>query len=213
MVKGLQTSRGHYAAKCSYCDVSWKQGKPQILREHLANHCKKCPSDVSLYFAKIVGKAMGEKTGEDDESASDLKELSHKKQKQTSIENFYKSEKKLEKGYSDAIDRAVTKAFVMCNVPFSIIENPWFIDMIKTLQPSYVPPTRQVLSRTLLEAELSCVNIQVLNELARESNCTIGKILNLPSIFLLIFLHNHFTYHIYFSKIQYLIYNLLALDG
>ncbi|EXX63887.1 hypothetical protein RirG_148050 [Rhizophagus irregularis DAOM 197198w] len=41
----------------------------------------------------------------------------------------------------------------MCNIPFSIIENPWFIDLIKTLQPGYDPPSRQVLSGTLLESE------------------------------------------------------------
>lgn len=196
MVKGSQTSRGHYAAKCSYCNYSWKQGKPQVLREHLANHCKNCPQDISLYFAKIVGKKMGEE--ERDESASDLEEPSNKKQRQnyeqTSIQNFYKS-KKLEKGYSDAIDRSVTKAFVMSNIPFSAIENPWFIDMVKTLQPGYDPPTRQVLSGTLLEAELSRVNVQTFNELAKESNCTIGKVfnftfnifINIPICFLLTF--------------------------
>src|SRR5688572_19350334 len=36
MIKGSQTSRGHYAAECSYCHYSWKQGKPHVLREHLA---------------------------------------------------------------------------------------------------------------------------------------------------------------------------------
>ena len=181
MIKGPQVSRGHYSAKCSYCNISWKQGKPHVLREHLANHCKRCPRDVSLHFAKIVGKKMGE--GDDDESASDLEEPPHKRQRQSSIQNFYNKEKNLEKGCSDVINRSVTKAFVMYNIPFSIIENPWFIDMVKTLQLSYVPPTRQVLSGTLLEAELSRTNIQVFNELAKESNCTIGKILILPSIF------------------------------
>jgi hypothetical protein len=194
MIKGSPTSRGHYAATCSYCNNSWKQGKPQVLREHLANHCKGCPPEVSLHFAKIVGKAIGEKMGEDDESASDLEEPSHKRQKQTSINNFYKSDKKLEKGYSDAINHSVTKAFVMCNIPFSVIENPWFIDMLKTLQPSYVPPSRKVLSGTLLEAEVSRVNLQIFNELARESNCTIGKILIFTfNFFINISSHNHFT--------------------
>ncbi|PKK73160.1 hypothetical protein RhiirC2_776325 [Rhizophagus irregularis] len=28
--------------------------KPHILREHLANHCRKCLQEVSLQFAKIV---------------------------------------------------------------------------------------------------------------------------------------------------------------
>ena len=47
------------------------------------------------------------------------------------------------------------KAFVMCNIPFSTVENPWFVDLIKTLQPGCDPPTRKVLSGTLLEAETS----------------------------------------------------------
>ena len=47
----------------------------------------------------------------------------------------------------------------MCNVPFSTIENPWFVNMLKTLQPGYNPPSWQVLSGTLLEAELSRVNL------------------------------------------------------
>ena len=87
---------------------------------------------------------MGEKIGveEDNENASDLEEPLHKKQKQTSIQNFYRPEKKLEKGYSDAINSSITKAFVMCNILFSIIENPWFIDMFKTIEPSYILLTR-----------------------------------------------------------------------
>ena len=124
MVKGSQTSRGHYAAKCSYCNVSWKHGKPHVLREHLANHCKRCPPEVSLQFAKIVGKALGEKIGEDDESESDLEESPHKKQKQTSIQSFYKSNKKLKKGYSNTINYLITKVFIIYNISFSIIKNP-----------------------------------------------------------------------------------------
>ena len=180
MIKGAQTTRGHYSATCSYCHTNWKHGKPHVLREHLANHCKKCPQDVSMFFARIVGRKKGE--AYEEESTTDVDEPQNKKQKrnneQSSIRNFYKNSK-LEIGYSDEIDRSVTKAFVMCNVPFSAIENPWFVDMLKTLQPGYTPPTRQVLSGTLLEAELSRVNLRVYNELSKESNCTIGKITQL----------------------------------
>ncbi|GBC51846.2 ribonuclease H-like domain-containing protein [Rhizophagus irregularis DAOM 181602=DAOM 197198] len=61
----------------------------------------------------------------------------------------------------------------MCNIPFSIIENPWFIDLIKTLQPGYDPPSRQVLSGTLLESETFHVNICIMNELSANNNFTI----------------------------------------
>ena len=61
MIQGDKQSRGHYSATCNFCQQFWKQGKPHVLREHLANHCKKCSSDVSSYYAKVVGK-KGEKT-------------------------------------------------------------------------------------------------------------------------------------------------------
>ena len=158
MEKGQRISRGHYSATCSYCNSTWKHGKPCVLREHLANHCKKCPQEVSLHFAKIVGQKLGE---DENESSNSELEVPNKKRKfndQSSISNFYKS-KKLEKGYCDNVDRTITKAFVMSNIPFSVIENPWFIDMLKTLQPGYDPPSRQVLSGTLLQAELSRINV------------------------------------------------------
>ena len=100
-----------------------------------------------------------------------------KKQKlneQTSISSFYKNNK-LEKGYSDSIARSIMKAFVMCNIPFCVIENSYFVDLIKTLQPGYDLPSRQVLSGTLLQAEAARVNVQITNELDNESNFTIGK--------------------------------------
>ncbi|CAB5180030.1 unnamed protein product [Rhizophagus irregularis] len=47
--------------------------------------------------------------------------------------------------------------------------------MIKTLQPAYnLLPTRQILSGTLLQAELARVNLRIYNELAKETNCTIA---------------------------------------
>ena len=141
MVKGVQKSRGHYAASCSYCNFYWKDGKPHVLHEHLANYCRKCSQEVLLQFAKIVGNEIAEDEYEDDDESDP--ESTTKKQKlnngQTSIRSFYKN-KELEKGYCDEINRSITKAFVMCNIPFSIIENPWFIDLIKTLQPGYDPP-------------------------------------------------------------------------
>ena len=62
----------------------------------------------------------------------------------------------------------------MANISFNVIENPWFVNMIKTLQPGYNTPSWQVLSGTLLEAELSRTNMRINNELDKESNFTIG---------------------------------------
>src|SRR2546430_5370853 len=178
MKKVQQVSRGNYSATCNYCNFSWKHEKPQILREHLANYCKKCLQDVSLYYANIVGKKIGEATNVENISSDSESELPNKKKQklneQTSISSFYKN-KKLEKGYSDSIARSITKAFVMCNIPFSVIENPYFVDLIKTLQPGYDPPSRQVLSGTLLQLELASLKARLPIQLIINSNFPIGK--------------------------------------
>src|SRR6266542_3422407 len=82
---------------------------------------------------------------------------------------------KVEKGLIDEYNWVIMKAYIMCNIPFSIINTLWFINMIKMLQLEYDLPSRRVLSGTLLEAESSRVNIRVKNELDKKSNLTIGK--------------------------------------
>jgi len=57
------------------------------------------------------------------------------------------------------------------------VENPWFINLIKSLQPEYDPPSRRTLSGSLLEAEVARVNIKINHELDKESNFTIGNYL------------------------------------
>ena len=196
MIKGEQRSKGHYSAICNYCKNSWKEGRPRILREHLANHCKRCPREVSSYYAKIVGKKKAEEedSEEDDEEEIDL---SNKKQKQTSIPHYYKNQK-LEEGRADEIDKSITKAFIMANIPFNIIENPWFIDLIRTLEPGYNVPSRQILGGSLLEAESSRVGMRINRELERETDFTIGKFLSFFVLIIIIhIIYFHFIYFIF----------------
>jgi len=178
MTKGTKQSKGHYSATCNYCKNVWKHGRLAILRVHLANVCKKCPNDIVLYYANLVGKVVADNevadNAEGEDSGTDTEEPPKKKARQTAVSSFFNA-KKLEKGKIDEIDCAITKAFVMCNIPFNVIENPWFLDLVKTLQPGYDAPSRRVLSGSLLQAELARINIKIHNELLNERNFTIGK--------------------------------------
>ncbi|GBB83323.1 hypothetical protein RclHR1_10050006 [Rhizophagus clarus] len=59
------------------------------------------------------------------------------------------------------INKAVTLAFVMCGIPFRVISNPFFVNALKALNPSYNTPSREVLSGQLLDNEVAKVNDQV----------------------------------------------------
>ncbi len=88
----------------------------------MVNNCKKCPKDIVLLYATIVGNEISLEN-ESSSSSSETEESPTKKSKQTTISNFFEK-KKLEKGKIDEIDRTMTKTFVMANIPFSVIKNP-----------------------------------------------------------------------------------------
>src|SRR6266540_1791702 len=173
MIKGVKQSKGIYLANCNYCSHYWKFEKSKKLREYLANNCKKCPKDIVLLYVTIVENEIGLEN-ESSLSSSEIEEPSTKKSKQTTVSNFFEK-KKLEKGKINEIDRTMIKTFVMANIPFSIIKNPWFVNLIKTLQPAYDVSSYRILDGTLLQAELARTNIKIENELSREENFTIGK--------------------------------------
>jgi len=114
----------------------------------LANNCKKCPKDIVLLYATIVGNEIGLEN-ESSSSSSETEEFPTKKSKQTTVSNFFEK-KKLEKGKIDEIDRTMTKTFVITNILFSVIKNPWFVDLIKILQLAYDIPLCRMLGGTLL---------------------------------------------------------------
>ncbi len=139
----------------------------------MANNCKKCPKDIVLLYAIIVENEIGLEN-KSSSSSSEIEEPFTKKSKQTTVSNFFEK-KKLEKGKIDEIDCTMTKTFVMTNILFSVIKNLWFVDLIKILQPVYDVPSRRMLGRTLLQAELARTNIKIENKLSREENFMIGK--------------------------------------
>ena len=66
------------------------------------------------------------------------------------------------------------KFFACCDIPFHIIENPFFVDAIKSLRSSYNPPSRNHLSGNLLNREVIKINSKVNNILKNLENLTLG---------------------------------------
>ena len=49
---------------------------------------------------------------------------------------------KVNKLKSNEIDNALIKAFICYNIAFTIVENLFFIELLKTLYPEYDSPSR-----------------------------------------------------------------------
>jgi hypothetical protein len=78
-----------------------------------------------------------------------------------------------------SIDRALIRAFVCCSIPFSVIDSPFFCELLYQLRPNYNPPFRKVLSENHLNQEISRVNKVVKKELELSENLTLGNYFNL----------------------------------
>ena len=62
----------------------------------------------------------------------------------------------------------------MCGIPFRVINNPFFVNALKILNPNYNIPSREVLSGRLLDKEVAKVNKNIDKIIRSTSNITIG---------------------------------------
>lgn len=160
--RGKEVSSGSYEGTCSYCNEFWNIARPTKLRSHLAVECKKCPEEITTKFVNLI---LNEENNENKNKKIKVESL------QTTL-NFEKS--KISEAKSKEIDNVLVKAFVCCNLAFSIIENPFFIELIKTLCNGYNIPTRRRLATELLERETIRVNLKVEKILQDSSNLTLA---------------------------------------
>ncbi|CAG8594516.1 23700_t:CDS:2, partial [Gigaspora margarita] len=153
-----QISKGHWSATCNYCNKFWYKGSPATLEDHLGNLCNNVPSDVPAKALEV------------DTSKSKKRKLSN----QAQLLDFIESTKLTPERIKD-INRALVKAFVICKILFHIIENPFFIELLKTLRPGYEPPSKDILSGCYLAQETAFVNQAVIKKLNSSKNLTIAS--------------------------------------
>ena len=151
---------GHFDAKCKFCDHYWKIGIVKRLQVHLARECENVDIDIKNKYMHIVAKRDGlDNTGEIEI---------------TNTDNERDKNNELLPEQVALIDRLVLKAFVMCGIPFRIIENPYYVNMLKNLHSNYNPPSRDRLSNNLLSEECIRVEIKINNHLEKSKNLTLG---------------------------------------
>jgi hypothetical protein len=149
---------GHYDARCKFCNHYWKLGIVKKLQVHLARECDKVSIEIKNTHMHIVAKRDGLDNNMEIEATNAEKDNNN----ELSMEQIA------------LMDRSMLKAFVMCGIPFHIIENPYFINLFKKFQLNYDLPSRERLSTNLLSEECVRVEIKINNILEISKNLTLG---------------------------------------
>jgi hypothetical protein len=170
---------GHYDAKCKFCNHYWKVGNVKKLQIHLAHECENADAELKTKYMHIVAKRDGLDNDMEIEVTND------NKINELSLEQIA------------LMDRSMLKAFVMCGIPFRIIENPYFIKLFNNLQTNNNLPSRDHLSTNLLSEECIRVEIKINNILERSDNLTLGMKLFRIILYIYDILFNSFIFFMY----------------
>jgi len=133
------------------------------MQGHIALNCLKVPPEVkSLFLEKVKNNGhLG---------YNKKIKISHNQPK---IDEIFDSTK-IDQAKIEMANCAIVKFFACCGIPFHIIKNPFFIDLLRTLCPGYNPPCRQTLTEDMLNAEISHVITEINLKLNNEKNLTLG---------------------------------------
>lgn len=93
----------------------------------------------------------------------------------SNINDHFQKKEKLNNNQIKEIDCGLVWAFICYGIPFWIIENPAIINLIKSLNANYNPPSCTHLTETLLESEVTKVNAKIDRIIEKNVNLTIGK--------------------------------------
>ncbi|CAG8749553.1 11990_t:CDS:2, partial [Cetraspora pellucida] len=124
---------------------------------HWEGTCLFFPEEWQCHFNNIIVNNLEDiPTDEPISNASSSLVKQKKIAKQPGLTNWYDFTK-IEAPMQSLIDEAILLAFVMCSIPFRIVNNPFFTSALKLLNPDYNIPLCEVLSGRLLDSELAKV--------------------------------------------------------
>jgi hypothetical protein len=169
--KGDEKTKGHYEATCVYCNQKWDRAYPGRLEVHLANQCIEVEREVRKNFLEIVAR-KNNIIELDDNKTKKLKTKNSNSQK--NMEEYFDN-MKLSEQKKNLINKSLAKFISCCGIQFGIVENPFFIDFVKNLKPSYDLPSRIKLKENLIEEEVANINVKITNELEKTNNLTLSE--------------------------------------
>ena len=164
---------GHIGCICKACGWKRSVGKAYEMVDHLALSCPKISGEIKQIFLEEVMNRTALKS--DHSLPNDNDNIVSKKSKtsQKKITSMFESSE-IEKSKIARCNRALTRLFVCCGIPFRIVSNPFFVDFVKSLCPAYELPNRITFAGSWINQELSNVLAVTINETRSSKNITLG---------------------------------------
>lgn len=168
-----EKKHGHVGCRCKACGWQRKVGKAHEMVEHLAFSCLKISGDVKNTFLQEVKERSSLKVTTTSTTTTTSSSKRVKLQDQKKITEMFENTK-IDASKVQRCNRALTKFFICCGIPFYVIANPFFIDFVKSLCPSYDLPNRVTFAGSWVNQELSHVICDVLDVIRDSNNITLG---------------------------------------
>ncbi|CAB5365235.1 unnamed protein product [Rhizophagus irregularis] len=99
----------HKGAVCKFCKQSWKRGKPNEMKSHLALRCSKVPHNIKIEYLRMI---------------------SNEEVSEQSISKINKTDNSGNIDFTRA-DKSLVRFFICCGIPFSVVDSPFFQDFVK----------------------------------------------------------------------------------
>ena len=164
-----ERKHGHVGCICQGC--GWKRavGKVYEMVDHLALSCQKVSAETKQIFLQEVRDRNTLKSNHPPPISNSSTIMKKQKKITASFESI-----EIEKSKVERINHALTRLFVCCGIPFSIVSNPFFIDFVKSLCPAYELPNRITFAGSWVNQELATVTTIIYDETQSSTNITLG---------------------------------------
>lgn len=127
---------------CKWCEWTVKKPKMERLKKHFEMKCGRKLSN------KTKNIPLSTKSNAAVVFSSPRQPIQNIGKTQTKIKSFFGSTSIQEQ---TDLHRKLMKFICSSNIPFRIVENPYFLEFVKSLRPSYNTPTQKQVGSTLLD--------------------------------------------------------------
>lgn len=168
-----EKKHGHCGCICKACNWKRAVGKAYEMVDHLALSCPRVSVEVKQIFLEEIRNRSSLKLDHLPPSNNDETTTKKAKTLQKKITSIFESDE-IEKSKITRCNRALTRLFVCCGIPFSVVSNPFFVDFVKCLCPAYELPNRVTFAGPWVNQELTNVLEIILSETRSTKNITLG---------------------------------------